>query len=408
MSSSHLLTLSWDGFIGVWTPNDHQVTLDRDNVRKSNIRVSLQRKRKTPITVLKSQIAHRSRINNKVRAWDVENSVCSDTIVLTDAYDGVARFWDLRSTKSAVASFMGGGVFVGDMVVARVSYYKLIVWAKCACILEGNSIIAAEECGGIYFLGSLAGSLNPGIRVLVKGNIGSAKLHRHVTRLDLMGNRYNNALTMFLIVLIRIVRPYCLLECPAKIVGFALFMVCALTASPSLLLKVFRPSSRAFMTFEILHGRFISRRWLSEINLTWGIVIYPQLVGVRACLGITEAALLRCCGIRDTCCNIEVLSPVYWPTNAIGHTSSIAELEGWSRIFLLEDLVTIVIAIIALLNLWLVPHAFLSLSSGVSVTSNTLELMFVGIGFIFSPIVVFLHKKTDAQCDTAERLVVER
>lgn len=93
---------------------------------------------------------------------------------------------------------------------------------------------------------------------LDRGNIGNAKLQGLTTQLHLTGNKYNIALTMYFI-------PYCLFECPANLV-----------------LKKFRPS-----------------RWLPGITVTWGIIMalmglvktYPQLVGVRIALGITEAGL---------------------------------------------------------------------------------------------------------------------
>ncbi|KAG1734933.1 MFS general substrate transporter [Suillus paluster] len=145
---------------------------------------------------------------------------------------------------------------------------------------------------------------------LDRGNIGNAKLDGLVTQLDLTGNKFNIALTMFFI-------PYCLCECPAK---FA-------------------------------------------ITLTWGIVIYPQLVAVRACLGIAEAGLFP---------GVIYYLTFWYPRHmlqyrigmffgaatsagafsgllafAINHMSGTAGLEGWSWIFLLEGLATIVIAIIA-------------------------------------------------------------
>ncbi|KAF7315948.1 MFS general substrate transporter [Mycena indigotica] len=91
-----------------------------------------------------------------------------------------------------------------------------------------------------------------------RGNIGNAKLDGLVTQLHLTGDKYNIALTMYFI-------PYCIFECPANLV-----------------LKKFRPS-----------------KWLPGITLLWGTVMtlmglvktYPQLVGVRVCLGIAEAGL---------------------------------------------------------------------------------------------------------------------
>ncbi|THH12738.1 hypothetical protein EW146_g7410 [Bondarzewia mesenterica] len=85
---------------------------------------------------------------------------------------------------------------------------------------------------------------------------GNARLQGLESQLHLVGNQYNIALTMYFV-------PYCLFECPANLV-----------------LKKFRPS-----------------RWLPGITIVWGTVTalmglvksYPQLVGVRVCLGIAEA-----------------------------------------------------------------------------------------------------------------------
>jgi hypothetical protein len=40
--------------------------------------------------------------------------------------------------------------------------------------------------------------------------------------------------------------------------------------------------------------------------------------------------------------------------------------------------------------------------------ADGVELMFVGIGFIFLPIVVFLYKRINAQRDATERLALEK
>ncbi|OAX32847.1 MFS general substrate transporter [Rhizopogon vinicolor AM-OR11-026] len=170
---------------------------------------------------------------------------------------------------------------------------------------------------------------------LDRANIGNAKLEGLITQLDLTGNKYNIALTMFFI-------PYCLCE-PAS----------------NLALRAFRPS-----------------RWLPGINLAWGIVMvlmslvktYPQLVGVRICLGVTEAGLFP---------GVVYYLTLWYPRYmlqyrialffgaatvagafsgllafAIGHMGGIAGLESWSWIFLLEGLLTIVVAIFSFF--WLV------------------------------------------------------
>ncbi|KIJ13998.1 hypothetical protein PAXINDRAFT_13121 [Paxillus involutus ATCC 200175] len=90
------------------------------------------------------------------------------------------------------------------------------------------------------------------------GNIGNAKIEGLMTQLDLTGDKYNIALTMYFI-------PYCLFEIPSD-----------------LIIHVVRPS-----------------RWLPGIMFAWGLVMtlmgfvktYPQLVGLRVCLGVAEAGL---------------------------------------------------------------------------------------------------------------------
>ncbi|KAJ4466260.1 inner membrane transporter yfaV [Lentinula aciculospora] len=66
-----------------------------------------------------------------------------------------------------------------------------------------------------------------------RGNIGNAKLQGLTTQLNLTGNQYNIALTMYFI-------PYCIFECPANLV-----------------LKKFRPSI-----------------WLPGITVVWGIILW--------------------------------------------------------------------------------------------------------------------------------------
>ncbi|KZT63416.1 MFS general substrate transporter [Daedalea quercina L-15889] len=163
---------------------------------------------------------------------------------------------------------------------------------------------------------------------LDRGNIGNAKLQGLTTQLDLTGNRYNIALTMYYI-------PYCLLECPANLV-----------------LKKLRPS-----------------RWLPGIAVAWGIVMtlmgmvktYPQLVGVRILLGITEAGLFP---------GVVYYMTLWYPRHklqfriglfyggasaagafsgvlayGISFMSGTGGLLGWSWIFIIEGLLTMVVSI---------------------------------------------------------------
>ncbi|KAG2340473.1 WD40 repeat-like protein [Suillus weaverae] len=159
-SGSHLLTSSWDGLIGVW-----DTSIPDDQQKKRRKTAPANKKRKAPIAVLKSHTARVSKalsaageptkgktyscsFDSTVRTWDVESGVCINTInvpehrtvsifdlrvsslssstgimmhpatpssiatsesgshqVVTGSYDGIARLWDLRSTKGAVTSF---------------------------------------------------------------------------------------------------------------------------------------------------------------------------------------------------------------------------------------------------------------------------------------------------------------
>ncbi|KAF8882948.1 MFS general substrate transporter [Mucidula mucida] len=163
-----------------------------------------------------------------------------------------------------------------------------------------------------------------------RGNIGNARLQGLVTQLDLTGNQYNIALTMYFI-------PYCLVVCPANLV-----------------LKRFRPS-----------------RWLPGITVTWGIIMtlmglvktYPQLVGARLALGIAEAGLFP---------GVAYYLTLWYPRHhlqlrigyffgaaslagafsgllafAISFMSGTRGLLGWSWIFILEGIATVAIGVLA-------------------------------------------------------------
>ncbi|KAL4251559.1 MFS transporter superfamily protein [Abortiporus biennis] len=165
---------------------------------------------------------------------------------------------------------------------------------------------------------------------LDRGNIGNAKLQGLTTQLDLTGNKYNIALTMYFI-------PYCLFECPANLV-----------------LKKFRPS-----------------RWLPGITVTWGIIMtlmglvknYPQLVGTRVVLGVTEAGLFP---------GVVYYLSIWYPRHMLQYRVGIfyggatiagafsgllafgisfmggtRGLLGWSWIFIIEGMATVVVGIIS-------------------------------------------------------------
>ncbi|KAF5328371.1 hypothetical protein D9619_013242 [Psilocybe cf. subviscida] len=191
-AGTHLLTVSWDGLIGLWdttVPTEDEVPepvlneRDRKKRRKIEAGSTSKPRRKAPLMVLKSHTARVSKalfahdagkayscgFDSTVRTWDTEHGVCENTInasekpftdftltqdgqgaiavstdrsmtlfdlraasalsavaatfthpttpscvatcesnwhqVVTGAYDGVVRVWDLRSTKAAMATF---------------------------------------------------------------------------------------------------------------------------------------------------------------------------------------------------------------------------------------------------------------------------------------------------------------
>lgn len=100
-SGTNLLTSSWDGLIGLWDttipPVDEvpEPSVDSGERRKRRKVAQTEKpKRKAPTTVLKSHTARVSRVvfngdrsavsagfDSTVRTWDVENGICTNTIV---------------------------------------------------------------------------------------------------------------------------------------------------------------------------------------------------------------------------------------------------------------------------------------------------------------------------------------
>ncbi|KAJ6498889.1 MFS general substrate transporter [Mycena sanguinolenta] len=165
---------------------------------------------------------------------------------------------------------------------------------------------------------------------LDRGNIGNARLQGLETQLNLTGNKFNIALTMYFI-------PYCIFECPANMV-----------------LKRFLPS-----------------RWLPGLTVLWGIIMvlmglvktYPQLVGTRILLGVAEAGLFP---------GVVYYLTLWYPRHmlqwriglffgaaslagafggamafGISFMSGTRGLLGWSWIFILEGSATVVVGIVA-------------------------------------------------------------
>ncbi|KAI0325815.1 MFS general substrate transporter [Cubamyces sp. BRFM 1775] len=165
---------------------------------------------------------------------------------------------------------------------------------------------------------------------LDRSNIGNAKLQGLLTELQLTGNKYNIALTMY----------------------FVSYSVCTVPAN--LLLKRLRPS-----------------RWLPGCTLAWGIIAtlmglvktYRQLLSLRILLGIAEAGLPPGAFYYITMWYprhmVQYRIGMFWGgatfagafsgllAFAISFMSGRAGLLGWSWIFIIEGLITIVVAFAA-------------------------------------------------------------
>ncbi|KAI6126508.1 MFS general substrate transporter [Pisolithus sp. B1] len=167
---------------------------------------------------------------------------------------------------------------------------------------------------------------------LDRGNIGNAKLDGLMTQLKLDGNQYNIALTLFFI-------SFSIFDCPANYI-----------------IQFVPPS-----------------RWLPGTMILWGLIMmlmgfvknYPQLAGVRFCLGIAESGYYA--GITYY---LTMWYPKYMlqrrfaiflgAATSAGAFSGILAYginfmngdggyQGWSWIFILEGIATVVVGCVALL-----------------------------------------------------------
>ncbi|KAJ8474827.1 hypothetical protein ONZ51_g6961 [Trametes cubensis] len=200
----------------------------------------------------------------------------------------------------------------------------------------------------MYLVGSVDRS-NIGYRLAVEGN---AKLQGLLTELELTGNKYNIALTMYFVVFVfdlHSPRQVCTPRVMLKVI-LLLFIYVFL----SLLLKKLRPS-----------------RWLPGVTLAWGIIAtlmglvktYHQLLSLRVLLGIAEAGLPPGAFYFITMWYprhmVQYRIGMFWGgatfagafsgllAFAISFMSGKAGLLGWSWIFIIEGLITIVVAITA-------------------------------------------------------------
>ncbi|KAJ5793585.1 hypothetical protein N7457_000184 [Penicillium paradoxum] len=165
---------------------------------------------------------------------------------------------------------------------------------------------------------------------LDRGNIGNAKIEGLVDDLNMTGSQYNWTLTVFFFT-------YCVFELPSN-----------------LLLKKLRPS-----------------RWLPLIMLAWGIVMtlmgivndYGGLLATRLCLGLTEAGLYPGVAYYITLWyprhRAQFRQAMFFSAASVAGAFSgllafgIAKMDGvggyagWRWIFILEGILTVLVAFIA-------------------------------------------------------------
>ncbi|OSC99283.1 MFS general substrate transporter [Trametes coccinea BRFM310] len=163
-----------------------------------------------------------------------------------------------------------------------------------------------------------------------KTNIGNAKIQGLTTQLNLTGNRFNIILTL----------------------NFVANCVFALPAN--LLLKRLRPSV-----------------WLPGITIVWGVITtlqgvvksYQQLLALRICLGIAEAGLspgiLYYLTLWYPRYMLQYRIGLFWGGAAfagafsgllaygISFMAGTRGLEGWSWVFILEGILSIIVGVIA-------------------------------------------------------------
>ncbi|KAJ3860105.1 major facilitator superfamily domain-containing protein [Lentinula novae-zelandiae] len=168
---------------------------------------------------------------------------------------------------------------------------------------------------------------------------GNAKLQGLETQLKLTGNRYNIAL------------PYCIFECPANSSQFGAEEI------PPFHLAPWHYCCLGYCHVGMGMTPF-------ELTTLMGLVkTYPQLVGVRVCLGIAEAGLFP---------GVAYYLSLWYPRNAlqsriglffgaatiagafsglfafaVSFISGTRELLGWSWILIIEGIITVAVGLIS-------------------------------------------------------------
>ncbi|KAF6753510.1 MFS general substrate transporter [Ephemerocybe angulata] len=163
-----------------------------------------------------------------------------------------------------------------------------------------------------------------------RANIGNARLQGLEKQLNMSGDQYNLALTLFFV-------PYCICEFPSN-----------------LIIKKFRPS-----------------RWLPLITVVWGLIVvvtgfvrnFPELLAARLLLGVAEAGFFpgvvyylslwyprymyqtRIAWFFGAASMAGAFSGLF--AYAIGFMDGWRGLKGWSWIFIIEGTLTVLVGIAA-------------------------------------------------------------
>ncbi|KAI0356821.1 MFS general substrate transporter [Trametes cingulata] len=180
-----------------------------------------------------------------------------------------------------------------------------------------------------------------------KTNIGNAKLQGLTSQLHLTGHRFNVILTLNFL------------------------MNCIFAVPANLLLKKTKPS-----------------RWLPGITVTWGIITtlnglvktYPQLLAVRVLLGIAEAGMspgvLYYLTLWYPRHMLQYRIGLFWGgasfagafsgllAYGISFMSGTAGLLGWSWIFIIEGIVSVIVGVTAFTLFVDFPHTARFLTAG--------------------------------------------
>ncbi|KAF9233971.1 major facilitator superfamily domain-containing protein [Melanogaster broomeanus] len=256
---------------------------------------------------------------------------------------------------------LGSDTFPQDDLESRVLPQKKETGASSDEQLDSSvaRIFTAQQEAKLYRKIDLDAHANYNLDVLAllhgpECSIGNATVEGMMTQLDLTGNRYNMALTMFFIASHFSFRPFT-----------------SLTGVFFRLIVFLRSHQSKCSPYTSFGSSNPDTRWLPAIMVAWGIVMmamgfvktYPQLVGARVCLGVAEAGLYpgvayyltfwypkykyqyRIAMFSGAASMAGAFSGLL--AFAIGSMNGVGGLEAWSWIFIINGLATIVVGLSA-------------------------------------------------------------